>query len=90
MIIDDYFYERFIKNPEKGTQRIFNFLSKIGDPQKKLNNIVKNQLNVISIIDYFIINIRKRMNEIVMDIYLWMLNLQNGIYVRENIQIIHM
>ena len=40
MIIDDYFYERFIKNPEKGTQRIFNFLSKIGDPQKKLNNIV--------------------------------------------------
>ena len=40
MIIDDYFYEKFMKNPEKGTQRIFNFLSKIGHPQKKLNNIV--------------------------------------------------
>ena len=40
MIIDDYFYEKFMKNPEKGTKRIFNFLSKIGHPQKKLNNIV--------------------------------------------------
>ena len=40
MIIDDYFYEKFLKNPEKGTQRIFNFLSKIGHPQKKLNNII--------------------------------------------------
>tara|TARA_B100000242_G_scaffold181054_1_gene129918 strand:- start:1278 stop:2552 length:1275 start_codon:yes stop_codon:yes gene_type:complete len=40
MIIDDYFYEKFMKNPEKGTQRIFNFLSKIGHPQKKLNNII--------------------------------------------------
>ena len=40
MIIDDYFYEKFMKNPEKGTKRIFNFLSKIGHPQKKLNNII--------------------------------------------------
>ena len=40
MIIDDYFYEKFMKNPEKGTQRIFNFLSKIDHPQKKLNNII--------------------------------------------------
>ena len=40
MVIDDYFYEKFIKNPEKGTQRILNFLSKIGHPQKKINNII--------------------------------------------------
>jgi hypothetical protein len=36
MIIEDYFYEKFIKNPEKGTDRIFNFLSKINHPQKKI------------------------------------------------------
>ena len=40
MIIEDYFYEKFIKNPEKGTDRIFNFLSKINHPQKKLKNII--------------------------------------------------
>ncbi|MEC8498252.1 MAG: Mur ligase family protein [Pseudomonadota bacterium] len=40
MVIDDYFYEKFIKNPEKGTQRILNFLSKISHPQKKINNII--------------------------------------------------
>ena len=40
MVIDDYFYEKFIKNPEKGTQRILNFLSKISNPQKKINNII--------------------------------------------------
>tara|TARA_B000000437_G_scaffold109540_1_gene79553 strand:- start:16 stop:1290 length:1275 start_codon:yes stop_codon:yes gene_type:complete len=40
MVIDDYFYEKFIKNPEKGKQRILNFLSKIGHPQKKINNII--------------------------------------------------
>ena len=46
MIIDDYFYEKFMKNPEKGTQRIFNFLSKIGHPQKKLNNIIHELLSM--------------------------------------------
>lgn len=40
MIIEDYFYEKFIKNPEKGTDRIFNFLSKINHPQKKIKNII--------------------------------------------------
>ena len=40
MIIEDYFYEKFIENPEKGTDRIFNFLSKINHPQKKLKNII--------------------------------------------------
>jgi len=40
MIIEDYFYEKFIKNPKKGTDRIFNFLSKINHPQKKLKNII--------------------------------------------------
>ena len=40
MVIDDYFYGKFIKNPEKGTQRILNFLTKIGHPQKKINNII--------------------------------------------------
>jgi len=40
MVIEDYFYEKFIKNPEKGTDRIFNFLSKINHPQKKLKNII--------------------------------------------------
>jgi len=40
MIIEDYFYEKFLKNPEKGTDRIFNFLSKINHPQKKLKNII--------------------------------------------------
>jgi len=40
MIIEDYFYEKFIKNPEKGTDRIYNFLSKINHPQKKLKNII--------------------------------------------------
>ena len=40
MVIEDYFYEKFIKNPEKGTHRIFNFLSKINHPQKKLKNII--------------------------------------------------
>lgn len=40
MIIEDYFYEKFIKNPEKGTDRIFNFLSKINHPQKKLKNVI--------------------------------------------------
>ena len=40
MIIEDYFYKKFIKNPEKGTDRIFNFLSKINHPQKKLKNII--------------------------------------------------
>ena len=40
MIIEDYFYEKFIKNPEKGTDRILNFLSKINHPQKKLKNII--------------------------------------------------
>ena len=40
MVIDDYFYKKFIKNPEKGTQRILNFLSKIDHPQKKINNII--------------------------------------------------
>ena len=40
MIIEDNFYKKFIKNPEKGTDRIFNFLSKINHPQKKLKNII--------------------------------------------------
>ena len=40
MVIEDYFYEKFIKNPEKGTDRIFNFLSKINHPQTKLKNII--------------------------------------------------
>ena len=40
MIIEDYFYEKFIKNPKKGTDRIFNFLSKINHPQKNLKNII--------------------------------------------------
>ena len=40
MLIEDYFYEKFIKSPEKGTDRIFNFLSKINHPQKKLKNII--------------------------------------------------
>ena len=40
MIIRDYFYEKFIENPEKGTDRIFNFLSKINHPQRKLKNII--------------------------------------------------
>ena len=42
MVIEDYFYEKFIKNPEKGTDRIFNFLSKINHPQTKLKNIHTN------------------------------------------------
>tara|TARA_B100001057_G_scaffold333988_1_gene334552 strand:+ start:4861 stop:6135 length:1275 start_codon:yes stop_codon:yes gene_type:complete len=40
MIIEDFFYKKFIENPEKGTDRILNFLSKINHPQKKLKNII--------------------------------------------------
>ena len=37
---DKFFYDQFLKNPDKSLLRIYDILLKLGSPQKSLTNVI--------------------------------------------------